>query len=100
MLAGDPCLNIGPELLRLGADFLGFGVAHDMRCVVIDPVSLPPASFEIKGERSDSTADRQLYGLESGLVSANSNDAVTGAGDRHFGYLQCSIVGGRETSIG
>jgi hypothetical protein len=100
VLAADPCLNIGPELLRLGTDFLGFGVAYDVRYVVIEPVSLPPASFEIKGERRDSTAHRQLHCFETGLVGADSNDAITGAGDRHFGDLQCRVVGGGETSIG
>ena len=96
----NPLLNKVTKLLRPLQQILGFRLGSGIRAVVIDLVSLPSASIEIRHQSRCRRSHRKFERFESRQVVSGTDDTVAGAGNHYLGQLKGGVVRCRKAAVG
>lgn len=98
-MLSNPAFDKLAEFASLVYQIICFRFRGYVCAVIIDLVSLSPASVEIRDKRRNVGAHGDFHGLEGRKVVTWTGCAIPCAGDRYFGQLEDRVVGRRKPAV-
>lgn len=97
IILGNPLLDDLKEFFGLRHNLLRLSLGGDKCIIVVDDVPFPPSYVEIIAVWVCGFTNREFYRFKRNPIVSSADDAIARTGNRHFGSLECGIVGSGET---